>query len=417
MIKKEIIYRGLFSILTIILILFLFAFLWDLSLPRGQAFIGEEYGVHTESVEFLYDLTYENSDGELQYEQGIFDKVYEVIENAEEFIIVDMFLFGEDGDESYRDLTGELVESLINKKKETPEIKIYFVTDSFNLFYKSSEKDHFDKFVEEGIAVSFVSMDYLDKDLDFFSRFIKRFHARLNHRKVIVADKGAETVFIVGSANPHNPSSPNSNVAVYVEGGPVIDILNDEINFLPGHSINFENYSSSEGELSVRYLRNGGLVNLLLNEINETEGGDSVDIATFMLSEIRIVEALVEASQRDVDIRIVLYQNIESFGRKQNGMPNTIVAEVLERSGKGEIDVRWYKTHGEQFHTKLAIVERNGYFTILLGSSNLTPKGGANYNMEADIGLRGLENITFVEDVRSYYERIWNNVGGNYTLN
>ncbi|MAG39813.1 hypothetical protein CMI41_02495 [Candidatus Pacearchaeota archaeon] len=416
--KFELLKCVCFIFTTLLFVVVVLFFAIDLFLHPPGAFIGEEYLVPADSVEFLYDLTYAGESGEIIYEQEIFNKIFDVIDGAEKFIIVDMFLFGEDNGKSYRNLTGELFESLIKKKENSPETQIYFITDSFNLLHLSSEKEYFDKLESMGIGVSFVTRDMLDRESDFVSDFFKvERRERLNHRKVVLSDNGDKVSFIITSANPHNPSSPNSNVGVYVEGGPAEEILSDEIKFIEMNSLSYDNHSldQSDGELGVRYLRNAGLVNFLSDEIGKTTRGDKIDIATFIFSEDKVLKALVKASQRGVDIRIVLDKNIESFGAKKDGAPNILIAEVLDGWSGGEIDIRWYQTHGEQFHTKFAIINRGNFSTVLLGSSNLTPKSGPAYNMEADVSIRGSLGVKFIDEAHEYYERIWGNEGGIYT--
>ena len=77
------------------------------SLPAGISYSGDEHrGV---PVEFLYDLTYQSDTGRV-VEQAIFDRVFRMIDRAERFIVVDMFLFNGEhgGDREYLPLAGRL---------------------------------------------------------------------------------------------------------------------------------------------------------------------------------------------------------------------------------------------------------------------------------------------------------------------
>ena len=66
------------------------------STPENITYESEVYS--TDSVEFLYDLTYADTDGEETHEQEIFDEVFQMIDEAEEFLLIDMFLFNDDYD-------------------------------------------------------------------------------------------------------------------------------------------------------------------------------------------------------------------------------------------------------------------------------------------------------------------------------
>ncbi|MGG4488031.1 hypothetical protein [Metabacillus idriensis] len=86
-------------------------------LPAG---ISHEGDIHSSGqVEFLYDLTYEN-EGDVTHNQVIFDQIDTMIDEAREFILMDMFLFNDEYDRSasYPALSWSLMEALIDKKQQ-----------------------------------------------------------------------------------------------------------------------------------------------------------------------------------------------------------------------------------------------------------------------------------------------------------
>ena len=123
-------------------------------ISKGRTFEGEVLQVSEDSIDFLYDLTYVNEQGEIVYEQEIFDKVFEIIDNAEDFIIIDMFLFGTSKNPVYRNLTQELTDHLMNKKKTNPDIIIYFITDYFNVIW-DYKGEHLEELNKTGVNVIF----------------------------------------------------------------------------------------------------------------------------------------------------------------------------------------------------------------------------------------------------------------------
>ena len=78
---------------------------------------------------FLTDLSYASHNRVL--EQDIFDYINEMINNADEFVLFDMFLFnniyGED--ENFPALADEMSNALLKKKQDDPNVAITVITD------------------------------------------------------------------------------------------------------------------------------------------------------------------------------------------------------------------------------------------------------------------------------------------------
>jgi phosphatidylserine/phosphatidylglycerophosphate/cardiolipin synthase-like enzyme len=85
-----------------------------------------------------------------------------------------------------------------------------------------------------------------------------------------------------------------------------------------------------------------------------------------------------------------------------------VAAELRRRSG-GKIDVRWYRTHGEQFHAKLALVQRADSLYALLGSADFTRRGIGGYNLEADVALETGLATPLAQQLINYFETLWQN--------
>jgi HKD family nuclease len=93
------------------------------------------------------------------------------------------------------------------------------------------------------------------------------------------------------------------------------------------------------------------------------------------------------------------------------------VAHELMKKSRGKIKIRWYHTHGEQFHTKLTLVEKqNDTAAAVLGSANLTRKNIENFNLELDVKVLGTSSSEVIREIKQYYDRVWHNKGGNYTV-
>ncbi len=104
------------------------------------------------------------------------------------------------------------------------------------------------------------------------------------------------------------------------------------------------------------------------------------------------------------------------FGRKKKGITNRPVAAELQEKSAGKIAIRWYNTHGEQFFTKLIMIQYQNTAVILDGSANLTLRNLGDFKLEADMEITGPKDSTIAREVAAYIRRMWNNEGGSYTV-
>jgi phosphatidylserine/phosphatidylglycerophosphate/cardiolipin synthase-like enzyme len=154
----------------------------------------------------------------------------------------------------------------------------------------------------------------------------------------------------------------------------------------------------------------------LLRNINETENGDKIKMAMFYLSDFEIIKALVKASERGAEVKMILDPNKDAFGYEKSGIPNRQVASELTKKSKEKIKIRWYATSGEQFHTKVNAFEKeNGENIFILGSANLTRRNINNYNLESNVLLRTDSENLLKKEFINYFNLIWSNNNGYYT--
>ena len=125
-------------IINILIILLIIEILFGLYKPltNGISYKSDAYRVS--DIEFLKDMTYQK-DGRRVTEQEIFSKMYTMIDEAEKFIVIDMFLFNDDYNRSagneFISISENITTKLVEKKKIKPNIKIIFITDPINNFY------------------------------------------------------------------------------------------------------------------------------------------------------------------------------------------------------------------------------------------------------------------------------------------
>ncbi|MGA9225456.1 MAG: phospholipase, partial [Mesobacillus sp.] len=225
-------------------------------LPEGLSYEGKIHNV--KDVRFLYDLTYTDENGEKKFEQDIFDTVLKRIGEAEEFIVLDMFLFNDyyKKDMGYPEISENISEKLIAQKKKHKNLKVVFITDEINLTYGSHKSDTLKELRENGIEVIFTKLDPLRDSNPLYTgiwrvffqwfgqsgegwipnpmaknapdvtlrSYLELLNLKANHRKIFVTEKTA----IVASANPHDASGFHSNIAFETSGNVIGDILESE---------------------------------------------------------------------------------------------------------------------------------------------------------------------------------------------
>jgi phosphatidylserine/phosphatidylglycerophosphate/cardiolipin synthase-like enzyme len=452
------------------LTLLLFSLWWVFSgcvhaimpLPEGIDYQSKEYCVGAENIDFLSDLTYKNAVGETVHEQEIFDTIFTLIDNAREYILIDMFLFNSytgKGEKAYRRLCSELMSGLINKKKLIPSMKIDFITDPVNNVYGGVKSKEIDLLKEAGINVIYTNLRELrDSNLLYspiWRLFIQWFgnsdsggifrhpfseddpgitlrsylallNYKANHRKVILADNRGKWTTVITSANPHDGSSAHSNIALKISGDFGREIYTAEKSvaaFSMGklHDVFFEYVDrENSGQANCVYLSlvtEKKIEEELIQQLESLGPGDSVFMALFYLSHRNMIKALLKAAEAGVNVKIILDPSKDAFGREKNGIPNQPVAYELTKKSHGKIRIRWYHTHGEQFHTKLTLIEKqDGTAVVVLGSANLTRKNIENFNLELNAKVVGNSSALVMQEIKQYYDRVWHNKKGHYTV-
>ncbi len=432
-------------------------------LPDGLNYRSEVHQVAEGDVEFLADLTYEDADGNIIYEHEIYDTIDSLVSGAEKYIYIDMFLFNSfkgPANFAYRELSQELTQTLISKKVANPDIKIDFMTDPLNTFYGGYKAPELQLLQKSGINVIIADLRKMRDNNYLYSpvwrTFIQWFgnndiggifknpflveggkvtlrsylafgNIKANHRKVVVVDSGDEMVSLITSHNSHSASSDFSNVGLMVKGDIWQDIIYSEnaIAEFSGGKLQIdlpiiENSDNVENNLpyKITFLTDKEINNELVNSFSKLANGDSLMLAIFYLSKRDVIKSILKASKNGAYVRIILDPNKEGFGFEKDGTPNQPVASELLNKSNGNIKVRWYKTNGEQFHTKLNYIKYiNGTSKVILGNSNLTKKNLGGFNLEAELMVEANSNTPLIKEINNYYERIWNNIDGNtYTV-
>lgn len=419
------------------------------SAPAGTSYESPVTGVS--EISFIYDLTY-IKDGELTHEQKILDEEIRLIQESEAFIVADLFLYNpfyNTKETQYPKSTERFTDALIEQKKKKPNMSIYFITDEINSCYGAFENELFKKLKDNGITVIVTELNKIRDSNPLYSGYwrtyikpfglegkgwinnpfgtngpkvnarnlLKLLNFKANHRKVLITDKGA----LITSANPHDASSYHSNIAFKLNGEPIKYLLETEksVAKFSGYEMDVEYKHrplENREETEVRILTENKIRNHIMSEIQQTKTGDTIQMGMFYLSHREVIKSIKKAAERGVHVQLILDPNKDAFGYKKNGIPNKQVAEELIKKSKNRIQIRWYDTHGEQYHSKIIAIQKGEKITFIAGSANFTRRNLDNYNLETNIMITVPKDDAIASEFRNYFNRIWNNQQGIYTV-
>lgn len=419
---------------------------WHRRLAQGLCFAGEARSAS--EVEFIADKTWVDGSGTRDSEQHIFDRLFALIEGSRKLLLLDMFLYNDfqgRHEETTRLLSSELTSMLLRQRHRHPSMPIVVITDPINTVYGALPSAQFEELRNAHIDVVTTDLSRLRDPNPLYSLFwrplirpfgnssrgwlpspigsgrrvtlrsyLAALNFKANHRKVLIADEGDDWRGLVTSANPHDASSAHTNVAIVFNGQAVLDLLQTEnaVLALSGRTpISAGIVSAQPGQgPTVQVLTERAIKEAALDLIERCRRSERLGVATFYLSDREVIDALVAARRRDVDLRVLLDPNKDAFGNPKFGIPNRIVAEELHRAG---IDVRWVHTHGEQCHTKMILHESmSGEACIMLGSANLTRRNLENFNLETNVMVRTDASSAVFRDARFHFDLLWFNQAG-----
>ncbi len=420
-------------------------------LPQGMDYAGE---TRAEKVRMLVDEAWVDEEGIRHVSQQIFDSVFEVIDAAEDYILLDFFLVNDflyAPGPGMRPLSREITERLLTKRATHPDVQIIFITDPVNTVYGSVASAQFESLQDAGVNVVWTELDHLPDSNFIYSKLwrlivrpwglapgnvlpnpmgdgrvsmrsmLKLLNFKANHRKLIVTEKS----LIVTSANPHSASSAHWNVGLRIDGAgqelafeaekPILRFSDAEA-VLPDAGRE-KAMQPDAGKAAAPPLRYG--VELLTERkikekaialLDQVEPEGRVELGMFYLSDRDLITALCDARKRGCRVRVILDPNKDAFGRTKNGIPNRQTAYRLVKAG---IPVRWADTHGEQFHVKMLYLERpDGTAAVLLGSGNFTRRNMDNFNAECSVACTASADDTVMVHARDAFERWWSNPAG-----
>lgn len=414
-------------------------------LPSGIAYSGAIHPLVEPRL--LTDRTLHFGDEAPRLDHELFNETRSMIQQAREFILVDMFLYNSTGGETQqgRPLAMQLTQALIRQREAFPELAIVVISDPINTLYGGTESPHFQALEEAGIQVTLTDLTPLRDSNPLWSgvwriccqwfgnsseagwlpnpigdqkvtlrSYLSLLNFKANHRKILVTDSPDGFRALVSSANPHDGSSHHSNVGLSFGGPAVADLLRSERAVLAMSDASTRAVDNALGRISevapagdarIQVVTESAILDAAQDMITTAEPGDQLDMAMFYLSHRAVLEALIKASRRGVKVRVLLDANHDAFGREKSGVPNRQAAMELTNNG---VSVRWCNTRGEQCHSKLLLrQDKDGQARMLLGSANFTRRNLDDLNLETDVLVLADRRHSTVEKASLFFEEQW----------
>ena len=493
----------------------------------------------SDNVEFHYDLTYLDKNGNIRYDRKIWDATYKIVDEAKDYLIVEMFLFNDiynKDKEHFPEFAKEYTRRLIKKKMENPDLKVYVLSDENNNLYGAFEHPFITDMKKAGIDVIVVDIFKLKDTFPWYSpiwrtliephgnpqgkgwignfygpmwpkltlrNLLRALNVKADHRKIFLNEGNV----VISSANIHDPSYFHENVAILANGEIVKDVLQGlkhvaefsggkiDIDEKQGNQINNSqignlveneknlvnnsiknNFLEDENEKKVReiekkkedfveeetrrfaqtgklpeksqesndkkqqddlkvgdvltrfddennkyklqFVTEAKIGEHLDKDIENTKAGDEILMGMYFLADRGVVDRLIKASNRGVKIRIIFDRSRDAFGMSTNGLPNKPVSKKLKKKTKNKIEIKWYFTNNEQYHTKITLIKKtDGNVIIQTGSANLIRKNIRGYIMDANFRILTNADSKLTRDIYTYFDRLWENKDGLFTVN
>lgn len=424
--------------------------LWNLHKPLPEGLDASFDPKPAQAVDLLVDATWIDEDGNPSQRTEIFERMLALIEQAEELIVMEMFLLndfaGAAGD-GYRPLSSLIVDAIVERKGQRPDIDATLVIDPFNRLYGGVESPLLDNARAAGVEIIETRLTALPDSNPLWSGFwrlccrylgnstrgwlpnpvggdevtlrtyLRLLNFKANHRKSLVVDEEDTWTGLVTTGNAHDASSRHSNLGLEFSGAAAIDLLRtveatarfSGVDARWAEAVSVEPMETpSSARISI--LTESAIRDALLRIIDESAPGDRLDIAVFYLSHRPLVEAIQRAHTRGIRVRLLLDPNEDAFGRKKDGVPNRQVALELHRTG---VPIRWCNTRGEQCHYKhLLHVPDAGDASLMIGSANYTRRNLDGFNLETQALLITRSDHPVVVAAMGFFDERWSNARG-----
>lgn len=300
------------------------------------------------TVPILHNFTYSYDSGyiggntcKLYTDKEIFSAIKDIIKEAKYKIHLNIYEFQD----------FDIADSLIEKSKKGVDVKIIL-----------DRKAKGNSVIKKYLSTNRINVVYYPT----YEKY------EINHTKLIIADKKV----VIGGANLGINSPNNHDIAILVEGPAVSEF--DRIFYEDWQKSTVKKRDSiflkqkypldKESIDTLKILTDYDIRKELLRLIRHSKL--SIYIEMFVLSDFEVINALIEAKAKGVDVAIILDPN----------QPNNYDSEKMLE--KGNIQIKWYPVEESQkMHMKLSVFDKE---KALFGSANLS-YSGLKINHEIDV--------------------------------
>ena len=332
----------------------------------------------------------------------IFPYIHDLISRARKSVHLEMYLLeGKIGK--------DLLELLEYKAQEGVEVKIIYQPPSSFRFYQKIMKllhlaglknriQHYE--IHHSVPGGNGQINLAAYPLHLFPG---KFALKMAHQKMLIVD-GVEAM--IGGMNFASITEQNHDVMVAVRGPIVVEmekhfeldwrlaIEKKDLKYPLRNQI-ADNASLSEGIqflVTAPYLRNTRT--FLLDQIRTVRR--RILLEMYLLSDNEILNALIVAKRRGIEIKVILDANRLPLELDLHGFPNKQAVEVLMKNG---IPVKIFRSsRGSEMHLKMALFDDQ---KIFIGSCNWT-YGSFTFNSEGSFFINSW--IVFPEFLRIFEE-------------
>lgn len=425
------------------------------SLPSGLGVKTPVY--NADNVDFYYDLTYKK-DGETHYERQIWDQAYDILDKAQDFFLMGIFVFHDYVGKGVKEkldplpIAEEFAQKILEKRKKDPNVKIYLILDEGNTFYGAYDNEMYKRLEAAGVKIGIVDLAKLPDPIPVYSAIwrlliqpfgnpknvgktknplhegtdpvtvrsiLRALNGKADHRKLIMNEKTA----MLTTGNPHAEGSRHSNVAFKFSSPILKDLYNAEIpvakitkkdgslnRTLPYQKFDIE--PSKNNQIKLQYFTEGQTGEDMTRELKNAQPGDEVFIAQFFLSDRQILTDIKKAAKRGVKFRLILNNSTAAFPNKAAS------GELMKLARKHgyDIDVKFYNKGAEMYHVKMMTIYKKNYMITYGGSTNFTRRNMRDYNLENELKIISTYDQKISKQVTDYYDRLWTNRDGDFTL-
>jgi phosphatidylserine/phosphatidylglycerophosphate/cardiolipin synthase-like enzyme len=412
------------------------------ALPPGLHLASDVCAAPQADAAFIADITAADAFGHQVMSQAIFDAVLALVRNAQHVLLLDYPSFAGEAaaaapaEPGARWSAHELADAVLAQLAAHPQLQVLVITDPATESYGARRAPELERLRAAGIAVVATDLDRLrdsnpaysslwrltarwwDRPDGRFGSALRRLNYKANARQLVIADDGAGGLAaVLGSANPGDAVSSSSNVALRIRGPQLGQLLASELALahfsgwrgaptLPPAAGCAAAPAPAE---SVQLLTEGAVQEALLQHLAASDGGDGVDVAMYRIADRAVVEALLGAARRGVAVRLILDPNDGAGSGGAAGIPNQVVASELVSRSSGAIRVRWYRTHGERFHSALVVIYGRQRLWLLAGSANLTSRSLDDLNLVADAAVAAPSGSALAQQALGYFDALWSN--------